>query len=111
LVFDRDQRSIGADLTVCLEALGAAPWAVVSGAAQLAVALRRRAVLGRQWPMLIAGSFSMFAGIAYVLASTGADPKLRMIAIYAATGGADFVIEAWLLARRRRRIATLPAQA
>jgi hypothetical protein len=26
-----------------------------------------------------------------------------MIAIYAATGGVEFVIQAWLLARRRRR--------
>jgi hypothetical protein len=26
-----------------------------------------------------------------------------MIAIYAAAGGVDFIIEAWLLVRRRRR--------
>jgi hypothetical protein len=32
-----------------------------------------------------------------------------MLAIYAATGGVEFVIEAWLLARRRRRLTTLPA--
>jgi hypothetical protein len=31
-----------------------------------------------------------------------------MLAIYAATGGVEFVIQAWLLARRRR-LATLPA--
>jgi hypothetical protein len=34
-----------------------------------------------------------------------------MLAIYAATGGIEFVIQAWLLARRRRRMATLPARA
>jgi hypothetical protein len=28
-----------------------------------------------------------------------------MLAIYAATGGTEFVIQAWLLARRRRRLA------
>jgi hypothetical protein len=33
------------------------------------------------------------------------------LAIYAATGGVDFVIEAWLLARRRRHLAALPAAA
>jgi hypothetical protein len=31
-----------------------------------------------------------------------------MLAIYAATGGTEFVIQAWLLARRRRRPTTLP---
>jgi hypothetical protein len=36
------------------------------------------------------------------IASTGASPQLDMIAVYAAAGGIDFVIEAWLLARRRR---------
>jgi hypothetical protein len=33
-----------------------------------------------------------------------------MIAIYAATGGVEFVIQAWLLVRRHRRLATLPAR-
>jgi hypothetical protein len=28
-----------------------------------------------------------------------------MLAIYAATGGVEFVIQAWLLGRRRRRLA------
>jgi hypothetical protein len=30
---------------------------------------------------------------------------LSMLSIYTATGGIDFVVEAWLLARRRRRLA------
>ena len=34
---------------------------------------------------------------------------LSMLAIYAAIGGTEFVIQAWLPARRRRRMATLPA--
>jgi hypothetical protein len=33
---------------------------------------------------------------------------LSMLVLYAATGGIDFVIQAWLLARRRRLV-TLPA--
>jgi uncharacterized membrane protein HdeD (DUF308 family) len=80
-------------------------WAFVSGAAQLTVALRRRAQYGLQLPMLLAGSFSVLAGVAFVIASTGTDPMLSMLAIYAATGGVDFVVEAWLLARRRRHLA------
>jgi uncharacterized membrane protein HdeD (DUF308 family) len=85
-------------------------WAVISGAAQLVVALRRRAQLGNQWPMLLAGIGSVGFGIAYVIASSGTDPMLNMLAIYAAGGGIDFLVQAWLLARRRR-IATVAAPA
>ena len=77
-------------------------WAGVSGAAQLVTALRRRAQFGLQLPMLLAGGFSVVAGVAFIIAATGADPMLSMLSIYAATGGIDFIIEAYLLARRRR---------
>jgi uncharacterized membrane protein HdeD (DUF308 family) len=81
-------------------------WALVSGAAQLVVALRRRAQLGGQWPLLLAGVGSVGFGIAYIIASSGTDPMLNMLAIYAAGGGIDFLVQAWLLARRRRHLAT-----
>jgi uncharacterized membrane protein HdeD (DUF308 family) len=84
-------------------------WAILSGAAQLVVALRRRAQLGNQWPLLLAGIGSVGFGIAYVIASTATDPMLNMLAIYAAGGGIDFLVQAWLLARHRRRLATVPA--
>ena len=73
-------------------------WAALAGAAQLVVALRRRAQLGRQWPMLAAGGVSVLFGAAFILmAATGH----AMLVVYAATGGADFVIQALLLVRRR----------
>jgi uncharacterized membrane protein HdeD (DUF308 family) len=84
-------------------------WAVVSGAAQVVVALRRRAQLGGQWVMLLAGVGSVGFGIAFVMASAGTDPQLSMLAIYAAGGGIDFLVQAGLLARRRRRLAAVPA--
>jgi uncharacterized membrane protein HdeD (DUF308 family) len=83
-------------------------WAVISGAAQLVVALRRRAALGKQWPMRLAGGVSVIFGVAFIIASAAQHPSLNMLAIYAAAGGADFMIEAWLLARRRRHL-TQPA--
>jgi uncharacterized membrane protein HdeD (DUF308 family) len=86
-------------------------WAIVSGAAQLVVALRRRAQLGNQWLMLLAGVGSVGFGIAFVIASAATDPQLSMLAIYAAGGGIDFLVQAGLLARRRRRPATLPVPA
>ena len=84
-------------------------WAFVSGAAQLVTSLRRRAQFGLQLPMLLAGVGSVSFGIAYVIASTGTDPMLNMLAIYAAGGGIDFVVQAGLLARRRRRLTPVPA--
>jgi uncharacterized membrane protein HdeD (DUF308 family) len=84
-------------------------WALLSGAAQFVVALRRRAQLGNQWPMLLAGVGSVSFGIAYVIASTGTNPMLDMLAIYAAGGGIDFVVQAGLLAQRRRSLAALPS--
>jgi uncharacterized membrane protein HdeD (DUF308 family) len=84
-------------------------WAFLSGAAQFVVALRRRAQFGSQWPLLLAGTGSVGFGIAYVIASTGADPMLNMLALYAAGGGVDLVLQAWLLARRRRRVMAAPA--
>src|SRR5262245_56471996 len=81
-------------------------WAAASGTAQLVTALRRRAQLGNQWPMLLAGGFSIVAGIAYIILSAGNAPRLMPLVIYTAPGGIDCVIQAWLLARRRHR----PAQ-
>jgi uncharacterized membrane protein HdeD (DUF308 family) len=83
-------------------------WALVSGVAQLATAIRRQPQLGKQWLMRIAGVGSVVLGAVFLIASTGTDPKLHMLAIYAAGGGTDFVIQAVLLVRRHRR--TVKAQ-
>ena len=85
-------------------------WAIITGAAQLVLLRRRRAQLGNQWPLLLASVGSALAGIAYVMVSTGVNPRLELLAIYAAGGGAEFIVQAWLLARRRRRLAPLPAR-
>ena len=83
-------------------------WAGLSGAAQLVVALRRRSAFGSQWPLLLAGGFSVIAGVGFIYAAAADSTKLRMLAIYAGTGGVEFIIQAWLLARQRR-IAAVPA--
>jgi hypothetical protein len=59
--------------------------------------------------MLLAGVGSVGFGIAYVIPSTATDPMLNMLAIYAAGGAIDFLVQAWLHARRRRRLAAVPA--
>jgi uncharacterized membrane protein HdeD (DUF308 family) len=83
-------------------------WALLSGAAQLIVALRRRARLGNQWPLVIAGGGSVIFGVIFLGLATSDRPTLRMLAAYALGGGIEFVIQAWLLARRRHRFAAMP---
>lgn len=78
-------------------------WAIVSGAAQFTVAVRRRGTeLGRQWPMLIAGALSVIAGATYLPAALGDAPALTMLVVYTAAGGVFFVLQAASLAWRRR---------
>jgi uncharacterized membrane protein HdeD (DUF308 family) len=79
-------------------------WAIVSGCAQLTVAIRRRSPeLGRQWPMLIAGTLSMLAGVSYLPAALADQPALDMLILYTAAGGTFFVVQAATLARRQHR--------
>ncbi|GAA3128281.1 DUF308 domain-containing protein [Streptosporangium carneum] len=79
-------------------------WAVVSGAAQALVGIRRRGPeLGRQWPILIAGGLSFLVGIFYNIQALGADASLDVLSVYATGGGVFFIVQAGLLAWRARR--------
>jgi len=79
-------------------------WAVVSGAAQVAVGLRRRGPeLGTQWPMLVAGGLSFLVGVFYNIQAAGDDPSLDVLSVYATGGGVFFVVQALLLGWKARR--------
>ncbi|MEV4176081.1 DUF308 domain-containing protein [Nonomuraea sp. NPDC049709] len=79
-------------------------WAVVSGAAQVLVGLRRRGPdLAPQWPMLIAGGLSFLVGIFYNIQALGDTASLDVLSVYATGGGVFFIIQAGLLAWRARR--------
>jgi uncharacterized membrane protein HdeD (DUF308 family) len=79
-------------------------WAVVSGAAQFTVGLRRRGPeLGKQWPMLIAGGLSFLVGISYIVRAAGDQPSLDVLSVYATGGGVFFIVQAILLAWRARQ--------
>jgi uncharacterized membrane protein HdeD (DUF308 family) len=80
-------------------------WALLTGVAQLVVAIRRRMTLGSQWPLRLAGAGSTLFGIGFLMMAGANNPSLRMIAVYAATGGLEFVIQAWLLSHRTHRVA------
>ena len=92
----------GVGVPAALAVFGA--WAVVSGAAQLIVGLRRRGPeLGRQWPMLIAGGLSFLVGVSYVVRAAGDQPSLDVLTVYATGGGVFFIVQALLLAWRSRQ--------
>ncbi|MGW5573400.1 DUF308 domain-containing protein [Nocardia thailandica] len=84
-------------------------WAVVSGAAQLAVGLRRRGpVFGRQWPTLISGGLSFLVGLTYLAQATSDSPSLHVLSVYATGGGVFFIAQAALLAWTSRRVGETP---
>ncbi|MCT9935196.1 hypothetical protein N5079_33845 [Planotetraspora sp. A-T 1434] len=82
-------------------------WAVVSGAAQVAVGLRRRGPeLGKHWPVLIAGGLSFVVGIFYNIQAAGDAPSLDVLSVYATGGGVFFIVQAGLLGWKSRQLRT-----
>ncbi|MFI6850329.1 hypothetical protein [Kitasatospora sp. NPDC050467] len=79
-------------------------WAVVSGAAQVALGIRRRGPeLGRQRPILVAGGLSTVAGVFYDIQAAGHKPSLDVLSVYATGGGVFFMVQAGLLVWKVRR--------
>lgn len=75
-------------------------WALLSGAIQLGVAIRRRRVVGAQWPMIISGGLSVLAGAGFAAMSASDDSGLSGIAGYSAFGAFWFLVSAIALHRR-----------
>ena len=65
--------------------------------------------LRNQWPILAAGALSTISGVGFAAVAVADDTvHLGMLALYAATGGVFFVIQAGLLARRSHRLPNPP---
>ncbi len=88
------------DIAAVLHVFGA--WALIAGAIQVVVAVKRRAVAGRQWAMLVSGSLSMVAGVALNLRATADHPTLGNLIGYATLGSVFFITDAIVLTRRAR---------
>jgi uncharacterized membrane protein HdeD (DUF308 family) len=76
-------------------------WALISGAIQLALAIRRRRSVGAQWPMMLSGGISVLAGINFAATSRSASSGLSSVAGYSAFGAFWFLVA--VLALRRSR--------
>ena len=84
----------GSDAGAALAAFGA--WAAVSGAIQLALAIRRHRAQGRQLPLIVSGGLSTIAGIAFIAGSGMDHAHLAMVAGYMALGALLFLLSAVL---------------
>lgn len=68
-------------------------WAITAGIVQLIVAVRRYR-LGGQWPMILSGGISVFAGAGFIKMASAPDTSLTVLAGYAVLGGIFFVVSA-----------------
>lgn len=78
-------------------------WALLSGALQLVVALRRRRTVGAQWPMAVSGGQSVLAGATIAASSAAATSGLSTVAGYSAFGAFWFLVSVIALSVRGRR--------
>ncbi|MEU6343325.1 DUF308 domain-containing protein [Streptomyces sp. NPDC046977] len=78
-------------------------WALLSGAIQLVVAIRRRRTVGAQWPMIISGAQSVLAGATVAATSASATSSLSTVAGYSAFGAFWFLVSVVALSIRSRR--------
>ncbi|MEV7200348.1 hypothetical protein [Streptomyces griseoluteus] len=70
-------------------------WAITAGAVQLIVgALRRRRRMAGQWPMILSGAISTFAGVSFAAQAGKANASLGALAGYAFLGGVFFLVSA-----------------
>ena len=76
-------------------------WALISGAIQLTLAIRRRRSVGAQWPMMISGGLSILAGIFFAATSGSASSGLSGLAGYSAFGAFWFLVAVVALRRKR----------
>jgi uncharacterized membrane protein HdeD (DUF308 family) len=76
-------------------------WALISGAIQLTLAIRRRRTVGAQWPMMLSGAISILAGINFAARSGSASSGLSNVAGYSAFGAFWFLIAVVALRRSR----------
>jgi uncharacterized membrane protein HdeD (DUF308 family) len=74
-------------------------WAILTGLIQLILGLRRRRLLGGQWPMIISGGQSMLAGVSFIAMAHAPNAGITTLAGYAAFGAFYFMLTAIRLSK------------
>jgi uncharacterized membrane protein HdeD (DUF308 family) len=86
-----------------------AVWAIISGAIQLTVGARRLGHLRGQWPMIISGAGSIFAGTTFIDWSRSLASALHALAQYSIGGAIWYLLTALWLLRARPAVPTILA--
>lgn len=67
-------------------------WAILTGLIQLVMGLRRRKLLGGQWPMIISGGQSMIGGSSFIILAHAPTMGIASLAGYAAFGAFYYLL-------------------
>lgn len=76
-------------------------WAILTGLIQLILGLRRRKLLGGQWPMMISGGQSVIGGTSFILLAHDPAMGITSLAGYAAFGAFYYLLAAFRLGKKR----------
>ena len=82
-------------------------WAIGTGLIQLILGLRRRKLLGGQWPMIISGGQSMIGGTSFILLAHDPTKGISSLAGYAAFGAFYYLLAAFRLSRVVKQAASV----
>ena len=74
-------------------------WAIGTGLIQLLLGLRRRKLLGGQWPMIISGAQSMIGGASFIILAHDPTKGIASLAGYAAFGAFYYLLAAYRLSK------------
>lgn len=74
-------------------------WAILTGLIQLVLGLRRRKLLGGQWPMIISGGQSAIGGVSFIVLAHDPAMGIASLAGYAAFGAFYYLLAAFRLSR------------
>lgn len=74
-------------------------WAIGTGLIQLVLGIRRRKLLGGQWPMIISGGQSVLGGTSFIVMAHAPTMGIHSLAGYAAFGAFYYLLAAFRLSR------------
>lgn len=80
-------------------------WAIGTGLIQLILGLRRRKLLGGQWPMIISGGQSMLGGTSFIILAHDPTKGITSLAGYAAFGAFYYLLAAFRLSKTTKQVA------